>query len=211
MADQQDKRTEKGSKTGNPAVSAEAATGGDEGNGVGELAPAWLERLEPENPLEALSSLAELEQQTAAAYEVAAESAEEEEIREQLRAFRDDHLRHIGALNKALKKLGGKPVDERVDPSRLLLGRIAGLARPLGSWGALVAMLANEQLTNATYETLLEFDWDEEIADLLEENFDDETRHLDWVIEAEEVFADAAEKAAEQASEGLEDESEAEK
>jgi rubrerythrin len=58
------------------------------------------------------------------------------------------------------------------------------MAAALGAKGLLVAMIANEMLTNGTYQTALELPCPDEVRKLLERNFADEQRHLRWLLEA---------------------------
>jgi hypothetical protein len=42
-------------------------------------------------------------------------------------------------------------------------------------------MTANEELTNRAYEKALKIDWSSSQRELIQQNFDDEKRHLAWI------------------------------
>jgi rubrerythrin len=72
-----------------------------------------------------------------------------------------------------------------------VLARLAEAADALGPRAALLAMLSNEQLTNGTYAAVLELDWYEDVAPVLERNFQDEQRHLRWLERYRDRLAQA--------------------
>jgi competence ComEA-like helix-hairpin-helix protein len=141
--------------------------------------------------LTALQALAEMDLGAAAAYEIAAGSFEDDpEVSQKLLSFRDDHLRHVDELERLTSDLGGDLLDRgAADDS--VLARLAEAADALGPRAALLAMLSNEQLTNGTYAAVLELDWYEDVAPVLERNFQDEQRHLRWLERYRDRLAQA--------------------
>jgi competence ComEA-like helix-hairpin-helix protein len=164
-----------------------SGTGDGSSNGVSEASEEDAGSvLDDEELVEALASLAELDSEAAAAYEVASETLDDEDMSRKLLEFRDDHLRHVRDLNEVIENAGGSPLDEGRQPDQAFLGRLADTAAALGPKGLLVAMIANEMLTNGTYMSALELPCPGEVADLLQRNYADEQRHLRWLLEARE-------------------------
>lgn len=153
------------------------------------------EALLAEDPAEedVLTTLARMDLEAALAYDVAAVSAQDARLRDALQSFRDDHLRHVEELNRILKDRGGGPPDGMANRTDLLLPAVARLTLPFGSDAALVALLVNEQMTNGVYEMVLEFEWDNEVSELLEKNLSDEQRHLIWLSDRAQVLAEESE------------------
>jgi competence ComEA-like helix-hairpin-helix protein len=132
--------------------------------------------------VEALSGLAELDAGAAAAYAAAAASTQDAQIAGQLSSFEGDHRRHVRELNAFIEQAGGEPVAEEPTGSDSLLSRLTDSAAALGASGLIVAMIANEMLTNGSYQTALELPFGPEIRKVLESNHGDEERHLHWLL-----------------------------
>jgi rubrerythrin len=158
------------------AESGDEAEEGDQGDGTPVL--------DEDNVIEALTRLAELDGEAAAAYAVAGEALEDDVMRAKIAEFREDHLRHVRDLNEVLEGAGASAVEEELEPDEAFLGSLTDMAAALGPKGLLVAMIANEMLTNGTYETALDLPCPDEIKNVLERNFADEQRHLQWLLEA---------------------------
>jgi competence protein ComEA len=140
------------------------------------------EELDADELVEALTSLAELDSEAVAAYTVAIESLEDEEMADKLTEFRGDHQRHVEELNELLERCGGEAVEDK-DPEESLLAHLADTAAALGDRGVVLAMISNEQLTNGSYEAALELPCDDEVRSVIERNYADEQRHLRWLLE----------------------------
>jgi competence ComEA-like helix-hairpin-helix protein len=132
-------------------------------------------------PLQVLTVTARLDLEAALAYDAGASAVTEAELREQLLRFRDDHLRHLEALNRLLVAQGGSPIDAQADGSALLLPSVALIAGALGTEAVLMTLLTNEQMTNGVYDMTLQVEWDEEMTALMEQHAADEARHLSWL------------------------------
>jgi competence ComEA-like helix-hairpin-helix protein len=141
--------------------------------------------LDPEQLIEALIGLAELDSEAAAAYAVASEAIAEDDLRAKLREFRQDHLRHVRDLNGLIERAGGESL-EGLEPDEAFLATLAETATPLGARGLLIAMIGNEMLTNGTYATALDLPHDQTVRRVLERNYADEQRHLRWLLDARE-------------------------
>jgi competence ComEA-like helix-hairpin-helix protein len=155
--------------------------GGDQSEaspGEGEAAA-----LDPDALIEALTALAELDSEAAAAYQVGARAAEDADLRDQLKAFGRDHQRHVADLNELLERAGGDTVED-TEPDEGLLAHLAETAATLGDRGVLMAMIGNEQLTNRAYAAALELATDGEVRTIVERGIGDERRHLQRLEEA---------------------------
>jgi competence ComEA-like helix-hairpin-helix protein len=137
---------------------------------------------EEDAELTALTALSQLDLEAAEAYQVGAHHISDRELREKLLEFRADHLRHVRDLEALIKARGGEPLDQQAANQSVLTG-LAEAAGELGPAAALLAMVANERLTNATYDSLLALEWDDDVLRVLERNCDDEHRHLRWLEE----------------------------
>lgn len=143
-------------------------------------------------PEEVLASLAQLDLESALAYEAAVEIARDPEILRMLGEFAKDHRRHVDALNRILEAEGEGTLAAR-EPDRMPL--LAGLARisgPIGPEALALALLANEQLTNLSYEDALAYQWDATSERLLEGFRADEERHMRWLSDKHDELTRAS-------------------
>lgn len=131
-----------------------------------------------------LRTLAQLDVDAAGTYEAAIARVKEQMIRERLNDFRIDHVRHVQDLNAVIQQLGGEPVELRPDFKGAAMKGVTAMTSMMGTEAALVAMLANEELTNRTYELALRFNWSPEVRGLIEKNRQDEERHIAWIRDA---------------------------
>lgn len=181
-------------------VEAEA---GDEGelaesaelDGEGEeLEDEDEEDLEPE--IESLLALAQMDSEAALAYETAAELCGDEHVAETLRGFGNDHQRHVKDIGQVLSARGVELTLAAPEPETSTFVTMAASVSSLGLAAALRAMIANEQFTNATYDTALDLISDPDAHAVLERNFADEQRHLQWLTQELARNRQAAEEAA---------------
>ncbi|BDG02210.1 ferritin-like domain-containing protein [Anaeromyxobacter oryzae] len=138
--------------------------------------------------VEVLASLARLDLEAALAYEAAAEVAEDGELAAQLRRFGEDHRRHVDGLASVLEREGAAELAPSEDTVAPMLAGLARLAAPLGPESLVLAILADEQLTNLSYEDALAYDWDEDEEQLLEGFRADEERHMRWLSDRHDAF-----------------------
>lgn len=158
------------------AASRPGQAGGEARRGEEELLAVEL------TPAEVLAALLRLDVEAAAAYEAAAERADDDAAR-QLRGFARDHRRHAGAISRLLGTRGDAERDAAADPAAPLLAGLARVAAGLGPPSLTLALLVNEQLTNLGYEDVLAYAWDEDVERLLAGFRADEERHLRWLSE----------------------------
>ena len=135
--------------------------------------------------LDLLVALAELDAEAAEAYRIAAENTDDVTLRVKLEVFRGDHLRHVETLNRLLAEAGGPEVSTELDEASSAVTMLAASMGTMGVRAALLAMIANEQLTNATYRAATELPFEDDVAKILEEHLADEQRHLQWLSEQE--------------------------
>lgn len=142
-----------------------------------------------------LNDLIELDHDAIEAYEAAIERLESPAYKTQLREYCNDHERHVRDLTDRVRQLGGKPA-EGPDMMKILTKGKVVIADLIGQDRAiLMAMRANEEVTNKRYEVALEMDdLDAQTRTLLQTNLGDERRHRAWIeaqLEAEKDARDA--------------------
>lgn len=141
----------------------------------------------------ALCDLVELEYDAVEAYDAAINRLDNQEYKNQLTSFKEDHVRHISDLSEHLKK---HDIDPPSGPSMgkqwLTKGKVV-LGNLAGDITILRAMRSNKVDTNVAYEWLRAHDhiWSESQT-LIENNYQDEQKHKKWlerIIEKEGVFS----------------------
>jgi uncharacterized protein (TIGR02284 family) len=133
------------------------------------------------NFFEALYRVIELDFDAVKAYQAAIERLDDEDYKETLGEFMEDHQRHIDELSAYLRKEGKQPPVGADMKSILTQGKvvIAGLA---SDQAILRAMLSNEEDTNTAYERISSHpDKPQELNDVLNKALQDEHRHREWV------------------------------
>jgi rubrerythrin len=131
-----------------------------------------------------LRMLARFDADALAAYEVALRHVDDEAVREKLSGFRLDHARHVQDYNALIGEKGGEPVSLEPKVKGTVLKSLTAASSSLGTRAALMAMLGNEQLTNATYEVMLRMKWPAEVRELIKKNREEERQHLAWMRQA---------------------------
>ena len=132
-----------------------------------------------------LQQLCQLDIDAIGTYDAALARVSDDEVKTRLQEFRIDHVRHVQDLNALIVKMGGDPLG--LDQQDLKGRALSGLTRvtsALGTEAALIAMYGNEQLTTRTYQDALKQELEREARELVEKNFGDEKRHLDWIRHA---------------------------
>lgn len=134
--------------------------------------------------IQKLRSLAQLDVDAIASYEAAIDRIDVLSVRQELDGFRVDHGRHVQDLNALIVAAGGEPLEQKPDLKGALLKGFTAATSMAGVDAALLAMLANEELTNHAYAAAFELPFTAEQRAVLEKNYDDEKRHLAWVKRA---------------------------
>ena len=141
--------------------------------------------VEDDSDLNLLVAMAELDAEAAEAYRIAAEYTDDPLLRVKLEEFRSDHLRHVETFNRLLTIAGVAEVPADLDEDSSAVTMLAASMGTMGVRPTLMAMIANEQLTNAMYEAAMDLPFEDEVARILEMHMSDEQRHLDWLSEQE--------------------------
>jgi uncharacterized protein (TIGR02284 family) len=127
-----------------------------------------------------LEKLIVLDRDAVGAYEAAVERMSVPHLRERLRAFQQDHERHIRDLSNVITDLGGE-APQAADLKGAVLKGLTAITSSMGDQGALTAMRGNEELTNRTYQKALGDPWPENVRRVIERNRADEQRHLAFI------------------------------
>ena len=146
-----------------------------------ELASEQLD----DSELNLLIAMAELDAEAAEAYRIAAENTDQVHLRSKLEEFRGDHIRHVDTLNGLIAEAGGPEVSTELDEESSAVTMLAASLGTMGLRASLLAMIANEQLTNTAYQAAAELPFEEDVASLLAQHLTDEQRHLDWLTAQE--------------------------
>ncbi|MGD0676986.1 MAG: helix-hairpin-helix domain-containing protein [Polyangiaceae bacterium] len=151
----------------------------DREDGTQDVAPAGQETIDREE-LEALGAIAQLDLESAAAYETAAMATASEKVRRMMLSFRDDHRRHVEELSQLVRSHGAdfEPV-RAADVDRSTLVQLAATFCKLDPGAALEALLGSEQLTHRTYETASWLIGDDRALEIVERNRRDERHHVE--------------------------------
>ncbi len=128
-----------------------------------------------------LRKLAQLDVDAIEVYEAVIRRITVPLLRDKLSEFRTDHERHVVNLNAEIVKAGGKPIEAKPDLKGSVLRGFTAVTSMMGDHAALLAMTANEDLTNRAYEKALKIDWSASQRELILQNYDDEKRHLAWI------------------------------
>ena len=131
--------------------------------------------------IKTLSNLAQLDIDAVHAYEQAIERIDYAPIRDELRKFQMDHQRHVRELSALIKQHGEKPPEFSRDFKGFLIEGFTALRSITGTEGALKAMQSNEETTTKHYSEALDSDLPLEARALVERNYGDERRHLNYV------------------------------
>jgi uncharacterized protein (TIGR02284 family) len=136
-----------------------------------------------EDLVKILYHLAQLDIDAVHAYNQALENITDEAIHKNITNFRNDHIRHIDDLSKQIHQHNGEPPIRTKDFKGYLIEGFTSLRSITGTEGALKAMEFNEVLTNKTYKEALEENNDLpiEIRALIQRNYADEKRHLEYI------------------------------
>jgi competence ComEA-like helix-hairpin-helix protein len=135
-----------------------------------------------EDEVAALVAIANLDEEAAMAYELAATTVDDAELREMLRSFAKDHRRHVENLERIIGEVGAEVSERRGGTGGVLL-ELASTLGGLDTMAAVNCLIANEQLTNGTYQNALQFLTVLMPQEVLEENAADELRHLKALLE----------------------------
>ncbi len=127
--------------------------------------------------LDCLVAMSRLDLEAAAAYEVAAEAVDDPKLARMLTSFAQDHRRHVELLSERLAEHGVKAA--RVpDAKQSVLVALALAAGAIDDEAVVEAMIANEQLTNGTYDTAAWVVSEPQLRAVVDKGRLDERKHL---------------------------------
>ena len=130
-----------------------------------------------------LSNLVELDFDAIEAYQVAIDKLDDKVYKTRLAEFMKDHERHTRELGIVLEEMGEETPDG-ADIMRFLTKGKVYLGNLFGDKQILMAMKANEEVTNKAYEAAVKHkDAPAETRQILERNLADERRHRAWIDE----------------------------
>lgn len=127
-----------------------------------------------------LNELIEFEYDAIAAYQAAVDRLENPAFKTKLGEFLNDHKQHAEELSSLVRRQGETP-EKDGDAKKLLTKGKVVLADAVGDKAILMAMKANEVLTNKTYATLVERGYAPEVQAALQKSLADEKRHKAWL------------------------------
>jgi uncharacterized protein (TIGR02284 family) len=135
-----------------------------------------------EETITTLNDLIQLDIDAVHAYRQAIDACQVAEVRDNLTAFMGDHQRHISELEGAVRALGGQPPEGKDIKGFIIEGFTAVASQ--GDRSALMAMRGNEEITTRRYDAARRANVTVEALQLIEKNYADEARHLDWIKRA---------------------------
>lgn len=148
--------------------------------------------MDKEKMIDCLTNLAQLDIDAFFAYEQALKNIDQQDIYDKIDKFRQDHQRHINDLGKLINEYGGTPPTQSKDFKGYLIEGMTMIRSLTGVNGALSAMETNEELTNKRYKEALDAadkgNFPAAVKDLIERNYGDEKRHLQYIRETLEVL-----------------------
>lgn len=140
-------------------------------------------RLDP-GLIAGLNDLLQLDHDAAQAYTIAIGALESESFKETLRAFREDHERHISDLSQVIRENGGLPIDLAHVPTGFFKRAVQQVGALGGDRSILLAFKANEgQVRDKYLRSAEEPGYPPEVAEVIRRNASDEVRHYTWAVE----------------------------
>lgn len=133
-----------------------------------------------EDLIKKLNNLIELDYDAIAAYKAAIERLEDTQFKQQLAAFMEDHQNHITALSESVRLEGGNPADGGDLKQILTKGKVV-VAELGGDDAILKAMKMNEDVTNKSYEEMVDEPFQGTIKLIVQNGLADERRHRAWL------------------------------
>ena len=128
-----------------------------------------------------LQSLIKLDIDAVRSYDQAIERITDVDIRRQLEIFREDHSRHVDVITNLVRSYGEVPTSASPDLKGFFLEGFTAIQSMMGTEAALKAMRTNEKETNRQYADAQSLDLPADVLRVLEKNYADERRHLEYV------------------------------
>lgn len=129
-----------------------------------------------------LSGLRYMDQQTAAAYDAAMPQAQDDGVAGQLQQFRDDHIRHVQAIENLLEKMGKMWQLPTQELQQYLAEAVGIIGRATSQDDAMERVLLLERANAAEYESVARANLPTEDAmHLIDKHHLEEQHHATWV------------------------------
>ncbi len=135
-----------------------------------------------------LTDLLQLEHDALPAYSVAIMALRDPRLREELRAHRADHERHVEDLSALIRARGGLPLRLPHMPTGLFKLAVQAAGAPGGDRWVLLAFVSNEWQSQEKYARHAARPHDPDVAALLRRHADDEARHYAWALDTLEAM-----------------------
>lgn len=135
-----------------------------------------------ESAITCLNQLIALDLACAASYEAACAVCKEDEIRDKLAEFKNDHDRHVRDLSKFVTQ-AGKEAPSDLDAKGVVIKGFTMLSAQEDR-SAVLTMRGNEELSNSAYASALQADLPDDVRNVVMANFEDERRHIAWLRQA---------------------------
>ncbi|MCB2427460.1 PA2169 family four-helix-bundle protein [Methylophaga pinxianii] len=136
--------------------------------------------MQSEDIIKKLNNLIEIDYDAIAAYKAAIERLEDKQLKQQLVTFMEDHKNHVTALTESVRLSGGNPADSGDMKKILTKGKVV-IAELGGDDAILKAMKMNEEVTNKSYEAMVDEPFPGTIKLILQNGLADERRHRAWL------------------------------
>lgn len=131
--------------------------------------------------IDLLRSLVRLDYDAVQSYDQAIEQTDEPDVRRSFERFRGDHGRHVDELETMIRQMGGQPLELSGDVKGPFQQAFTALRRETGTHGALSACESGEQYTNRKYSEAASKSLPVDVKVLVDRNFRDEQRHLQYI------------------------------
>jgi len=133
--------------------------------------------------VDSVKSLIELDYDSIEAYQMAIDNLENQQYKNQLKKFCNDHRKHVDKLSLLLEEKGIK-INLGPDTKQWLTKGKVAMVHLLGDRAILDSMLSNEEDTNSAYHNMNNRGdlWDD-LKPLIENGLEDEKRHKKWIEE----------------------------
>jgi len=150
--------------------------------------------------LDALAALAQMDLEAALAYEAAAAIVENEDLRNAINQFAEDHQRHVRDLSELIEQRRGETASQPEEALNSVFTNLVSALAMMGDQEALRGLLGNEQFTNMTYMTAMDVVSDDQALKVIERNFQDEQRHLKFLLDMQKRTVEEAEESSREES-----------
>jgi rubrerythrin len=133
---------------------------------------------------EKLKSLAQLNIDAVHAYQQAIEAISESEIRDQMSRFRDEHNRHVAELSILIRECGETPPAYSSTSKGFVIAQFTAVRNVGGTESALQIMKTNVEWISRVYDQARAWDLAPAADAMVERNFRDEKRQLQYLEQA---------------------------